>query len=107
MHRREYRSNEERVGAAVLSPVKGLAVIVMAALVIIAYLPVTLLLLLRAFSKEGRRGGGSLRERISGAFKWPLAVLGINEFLSLGGFDIPLLSSISEWLEDRAAKRHG
>jgi len=81
----------EKVGKTVLFPFKVVAIVVAVPLFIIAYPLVGIYILFR--------GEGSIGQRLTIAVGWPLHVLAMNEFLSLGGFNIPLLSRITEWIE--------
>lgn len=87
----------ERTGRIILFPVKLGICLIALPLVVLAYPVVAVWLLFY--------GEGSLKERVINAATWPLALLAMNELLSLGGLDNPTLSRISDWLNDRFAKR--
>lgn len=107
MVRNAYRSPEEKVGHTVLFPFKVIAIAIAIPLFIITYPFVTSFLLLTALSKENRKSIGSVMRQIDFAFTWPLAILALNDFASLGGHNIPALSSISDWLiKRRLSNRH-
>lgn len=86
-------NTNETVGAAVLLPLRIVAAVVAAALLLLAWLPVSLIVLWNQ-----RNEPIPLGDRFIGAFGWPLMILTFNEFVSLGGLDNPLLSKISRLL---------
>lgn len=98
---RPYRTLEERIGRAVLLPVKlagaAVALIVAPPLIVISY-PFGAVYFF--FAAEG-----SLAQRKKLALGWPVYVVGsilaMNDFLSLGGFDNRTLTRINNKLNRR------
>lgn len=83
----------ERVGRIILFPVKlGICLIVLP-FAVLAYPLVAVYIM---FTSEY-----PLKERVVVAVTWPLAILVMNDFLSLGGLNNRALSRVSDWLHDR------
>ena len=92
-------SAEDKIGRAVLLPVKLALVVISIPLVVAAYPFVGIWVFVRA--------PGTLKERAQAAAYWPLLLLALNDFLSLGGQDSSLLTRISDRLNRRGKKRPG
>lgn len=90
MPRYSDRSFTEKVGAAVLWPFKVLGLLVAAVLLVVAY-PIVACINLAT-------GEGTFANRAKVAATWPLGILAMNDFMSLGGMNSPTLSRISSAL---------
>lgn len=96
MSRYGYRTTNEKVGAVVLLPVKLAVVLLVLAAIVLAY-PFMGVYVLVA-------GEGPMMERVKRAATWPLGILAMNDFMSLGGMDNPTLSKISAGINKVWAK---
>ena len=94
MSRYGYRTANEKVGALVLFPIKVVALVLVVALVIVAYPFV-------AVAHFATNKDCALSERFKSALCWPLGILAMNDFMSLGGMDNPTLSRITSIINGR------
>lgn len=92
-----YRTTNEKVGAVVLFPVKLAGVIVVIALVVVAYPFV-------AVAHFATNKDCTLSERFKSALCWPMGILAMNDFMSLGGMNSPTLSRITAGINRAWAK---
>jgi len=87
----KYKSFTEKVGFIVVAPFVVLLCPILLLILILAYPIIGVVILFN--------GEGSLLERIKLALLWPLGVLALNDFLSLGGLDNRFLTRVTELLK--------
>ncbi len=95
MRRHSDMSIYERVGRIVLLPFKAVIVLVL----LIVGLPLLIICYPFVSTYVFFKAEGSLKERAQMAAFWPLSILAMNDFLSLGGMNNPTLSRLTSWLE--------
>lgn len=108
MSRRTYRPHRtlnERIGALVLWPIKFVVKTIVVAGLILIY-PIVTAWLFKAAFFSGELKGVPVKTRLKRVFGWPLLLLAVNGFASLGGMnvEIPGLSRVGEWLDKSPTK---